>query len=196
MTTTIVTASVQQQPSFAHAQPVSSMPVVFTPQPHPLLPRPSIAPPPTSIPVNNYYHQQTHQPPYQIPVVGPQAAAFQQQQQQQQHQQQIQYEQTQQHDQREQEKQRELKQQRIKQAQLEEEFILARHIEEQMARLQTLKDQRQSSEVGSPVPNEGDYRGTQIDIQYAAAPHVQDESRSYVQPPSAATSREAVSPQD
>lgn len=157
--TTIVTASAQQKPSYAHGQPVASMPVAFTPQPPSLLLRPSVAPPPAPIPASNYYQQHTQHTPCQIPIVSPQIANYQQHQnrQQQPHQQQFQYEQGQ----REQMKrEQELEQLRVEEAQLEEELVLERQIEEQMTRLQTLKGRRQASD-GSPVPRERFTRGPQ-----------------------------------
>jgi len=53
-----------------------------------------------------------------------------------------------------------LEQNRVKEAQLEEELVLARQIEEQTVRLQMLKDQRQAIEA-SPVPSERYSRGPQ-----------------------------------
>ncbi|KAG0061796.1 hypothetical protein BGZ92_006340, partial [Podila epicladia] len=208
-TATIVTASVQQQPSFAHAQPVSNTPVVFTPQPPALRPRPSAAQYRLSIPVNSYYDQQTQQPAHQIPVVSSQATVYQQQpqqcqqhqqqqpqqykqhqqqqQQQQQYQQQIQYEQAQQYDQREQERQRELEHQRIIQAQLAEELALAHQIEEQMARLHTLRNQRQTSATVSPVLTEHSSQGQHIAVLNPVPLPLEGEDESYVSSPSTAT---------
>ncbi|KAF9198586.1 hypothetical protein BGZ59_004529 [Podila verticillata] len=132
------------------------MPVIFTPQPPPLLPQPSVAPPPVPIPASNYYQQHAQHTPYQIPIVSPQVANYQQPQnkQQQPYQQQFQYEQGQT------EVQRQQDQNRVKEVEPEEEHVLARQIEEKTARLQTLKDQRQAS-VGSPVLTERYSRGPQ-----------------------------------
>ncbi|KAG0079755.1 Negative regulator of mitotic exit, partial [Podila epicladia] len=116
-TATIVTTSVQQQPSFAHAQPVSSMPVVFTPQPPALRPRPSAAQPRLSIPMNSYYGQQTQQPAHQIPVVSSQATVYQQQPQQYQQHQQQQPQQYKQHQQQQQQQQQYQQQIQYEQAQ-------------------------------------------------------------------------------
>ncbi|KAF9367999.1 hypothetical protein CPC16_005818 [Podila verticillata] len=124
--------------------------------PPPLLPQPSVAPPPVPIPTSNYYQQHAQHTPYQIPIVSPQVANYQQHQnkQQQPYQQQFQYEQGQT------EMQRQQDQNRVKEVEPEEEHVLARQIEEKTARLQTLKDQRQAS-VGSPVPTERYSRGPQ-----------------------------------
>ncbi|KAG0029575.1 hypothetical protein BGZ82_007839, partial [Podila clonocystis] len=112
-----------QQPS--HEQPVSAIQVVFTLQPAPLIPRPDIAQPPVFIPVSSYtkyYQDQSQHTPYQIPIVHPQASAYQPNQQQQ-----------------EQQIPREFESQRIHEPQFEEELDLARHIEEQTARLKQCK---------------------------------------------------------
>lgn len=151
-TTTTLTANVQQQPSYTHARPATSMTAAFTSQPPPLLPQSSVAPSPAPTPASNYYQQHAQNTPYQIPIVNPQVADYQQyrDQQEQPYQLQFQYEQSQ----REQlQRQQELEQYRVKEAELEEERVLARHIEEQMTRLQSLKVRRQASDE-SPVPSE------------------------------------------
>lgn len=176
-TTTSMTARIQQQPSYAHAQPVSSMPVVFTPPPPQLLPRPSIVPPPASVLMTNYYQQQPQHTPYQIPIVTPTVPVHTQQQLYQQ------YEQRHQEQQQEQQKQKELEQNRVKQAKLEEELVLARQIEEHVTRLQSWKDQAPATVV-SQVPDDCSPRGPQDGTPYPVAPPAKGERESYARPPS------------
>lgn len=193
-TITHLIPSTHQPLAYAPVQTASNMPVVFTPQPPPLLQH-SAALSPVSIPATNY-HQQLPQTTYQIPIIHPQnAPSPQQPNHQQQYQQPALIEQR--HEQQQEHRQQEeLDKQRVKEAQLEQELQLARQTEERMARLHVLKDQRQVS-VGSPVYDERyPPGGPQVTVLYPVAPPVKDEDESYVRPPStAATWGEGRNPQ-